>query len=135
MSALQLHAAEIRDLFHMGRQFQCEEAVLIEDVPMATHLYHIAQDAMNNGIKHGHAHNIVIRLFAGEREGTLLIRDDGVGLERPQSLHSGVGLHIMNYRAGMIGGNLEVRRDQPRGTTVTCRFPMAPPASRLKDTE
>jgi PAS domain S-box-containing protein len=124
MSALQLYAAEIEDLFGIGCRFQCEEAVLIHDGPVATHLYHITQEAVNNAIKHGHAKNILIRLFAGEHEGTLIVKDDGVGIERPKVPHTGVGLHIMNYRAGMIGGNLEVRRDQPRGTIVTCRFPI-----------
>lgn len=124
MSALRLYAAEIEDLFGIGCRFQCEEAVLIHDAPMATHLYHIAQEAVNNAIKHGHAKNILIRLFAGEREGTLIVKDDGLGIERPLGPHTGVGLHIMNYRAGMIGGNLAVRREQPRGTAVTCRFPI-----------
>jgi two-component system CheB/CheR fusion protein len=124
MSALQLYAAEIRDLFGVNCRFQCEEAVLIHDAAAATHLYHIAQEAVNNAIKHGHPKNISIRLFAGEREGTLVIKDDGVGIERPLARHAGVGLHIMNYRAGMIGGNLEVRREQPSGTVITCRFPV-----------
>ncbi len=100
MSALRLYATEVEDLFGIACRFQCEEAVLIHDAPMATHLYHIAQEAVNNAIKHGHAKNIVIRLFAGEREGTLIVRDDGVGIERPLPPHTGVGLHIMNYRAG-----------------------------------
>ena len=125
MSALQLFACEMEDLFGITCSFHCEQPVLIHDVPMATHLYHIAQEAVNNAIKHGHARNIVIRLFAGEREGTLIVRDDGVGIARPPMPNTGVGLHIMNYRAGMIGGNLEVRREQPRGTVVTCRFPVA----------
>jgi signal transduction histidine kinase len=124
MSALRLYASEIEDLFGIACRFQCEEAVLIHDGPMATHLYHIAQEAVNNAIKHGHAGSIVIRLFSGEREGTLIIRDDGMGIERSLAPHTGVGLHIMNYRAGMIGGNLEVRREIPRGTAVTCRFPV-----------
>ena len=123
MSALRLYATEIEDLFGITCRFQCDEAVLIHDAPMATHLYHIAQEAVNNAIKHGHAKNILIRLFSGDRQGTLVIKDDGAGIERPVAPHAGVGLHIMNYRAGMIGGNLEVRREQP-GTAVTCRFPM-----------
>ena len=124
MSALQLYATEVEDLFRIDCRFQCEQTVLIHDAPMATHLYHIAQEAVNNALKHGQAKTIVIRLFAGEREGTLMIRDDGIGIERPRAPHSGVGLHIMNYRAGMIGGSVEIRRDQTRGTVVTCRFPM-----------
>jgi len=125
MSALQLYASEIEDLFGIGCRFHCETAVLIHDVAAATHLYHIAQKAVNNAIKHGHANNILIRLFSGDREGTLIIKDDGVGIERPRAPHAGVGLHIMNYRAGMIGGQLDVHRGQPKGTTVVCRFPVS----------
>ena len=125
MSALRLYAPEIEDLFGIGCRFQCEDAVLIHDAPMATHLYLIAQEAVNNAIKHGRAKNILIRLTSGEFQGMLVIKDDGVGIERPLVPHAGVGLHIMNYRAGMIGGSLEVRREQPRGTAVTCRFPIS----------
>ena len=135
MSALQLYAAEIEDLFGVACWFQCEEPVLIHDAAMATHLYHIAQEAVNNGIKHGLAKTVLIRLDAGEHEGTLVIKDDGVGIERPLGSHTGVGMHIMNYRAGMIGGTLEVRRDQPQGTIVTCRFPIGTSATAIRKHE
>jgi PAS domain S-box-containing protein len=125
MSALQLYASEIQDLFGISCRFQCEEPVLIHDAPMATHLYHIAQEAVNNAIKHGHPNAIVIRLYAGEREGTLIVKDDGIGIARPLGPHAGVGMHIMNYRAGMVGGTLEIRREQRSGTIVTCRFPIS----------
>jgi len=124
MLALQLYATEIEDLFGIACRFQCEVPVLIEDTATATHLFRIAQEAVNNALKHGQAEEIIIRLFAGERQGTLIISDDGVGIERPVGPHSGMGLHIMNYRAGMVGGSLEIRREQPLGTTVTCRFPV-----------
>jgi len=132
MSALRLYAAEVQDLFGKSCSFQCEEMVLIHDAPMATHLYHIAQEAVNNALKHAQANNIVIRLFCGEREGTLIIKDDGIGIQRPSGPHAGMGLHIMGYRAGMIGGSLEIRREQPQGTSVWCRFPIveAPPSAR-----
>jgi two-component system CheB/CheR fusion protein len=133
MSALQLYASEIEDLFGIACWFQCEQPVLIHDAPMATHLYRIAQEAANNAIKHGHPKTILIRLYAGEREGTLIVRDDGIGFERPLGPHAGVGMHIMNYRAGMIGGTLEIRREQPRGTIVTCRFPVSATGERSGD--
>ena len=41
--------------------------VLIYDDTMATHLYHIAQESVNNAIKHGHARNIQIELTAQRR--------------------------------------------------------------------
>lgn len=132
MSALQLYTREIEDLFGIPCRFQCEEAVLIHDAPMATHLYHIAQEAVNNALKHARPNAIVIRLYAGDRQGTLIVRDDGVGIKRPVGPHAGVGMHIMNYRAGIIGGNLEIRRDQPGGTVVTCRFPIGAASTSLE---
>jgi PAS domain S-box-containing protein len=124
MSALQVWAAEVEDLFGVSCRFQCEEPVLIHDDTMATHLYHIAQEAVNNAIKHGNAGKILIQLTADERRGALVIRDDGKGIAEDHVNTQGMGLHIMNYRAGMISGTLEVRRDTPRGTVVTCIFPV-----------
>jgi PAS domain S-box-containing protein len=124
MSALQLWAAEVEDLFGVSCCFQCETPVLIHDDTMATHLYHIAQEAVNNAIKHGSARKILIQLAAEQGRGTLVIRDDGKGIAENPAGTQGMGLHIMNYRAGVIGGSLEVRRDSSRGTVVSCHFPV-----------
>src|SRR6201999_1783587 len=74
MSALQLWAAEVEDLFGVSCRFQCETPVLIHDNTMATHLYHIAQEAVNNAIKHGEAQTILIRLAEDQGRGMLTIR-------------------------------------------------------------
>ena len=124
MSALQLWAAEVEDLFGVPCRFQCETPVLIHDDTMATHLYHIAQEAVNNAIKHGNPRKVLIQLTAEEGLGKLLIKDDGKGIAENPAHTEGMGLHIMNYRAGVIGGVLEARRDTPRGTIVTCTFPV-----------
>lgn len=126
MSALQLWAAEVEDIFGISCRFECGIAVLIYDDAMATHLYHIAQESVNNAIKHGHARNILIRLTAENKRGILLIKDDGVGMAEGRGNGQGMGLHIMNYRAGMIDGTLEVAPDSVKGTTVTCIFPLKP---------
>ena len=124
MSALQLWAAEVEDLFGVSCRFQCETPVLIHDDTVATHLYHIAQEAVNNAIKHGDAQKILIRLTAEQGLGTLTIKDNGKGIAECSANTQGMGLHIMNYRAGMIGGALEVRRDTAGGTVVSCTFPV-----------
>jgi PAS domain S-box-containing protein len=133
MSALQLWAGEVEDLFGISCGFECETAVLIHDDAMATHLYHIAQEAVNNAIKHGHARNIRIQLSAENGWGTLLISDDGTGIAEERASSHGMGLHIMSYRAGMIGGRLDVRPSRPHGTCVTCMFPMASARWKGKD--
>jgi PAS domain S-box-containing protein len=123
MSALQVWAGEVEDLFGVSCCFLCDKPVLIHDDAMATHLYHIAQEAVNNAIKHGHPTRIVVRLAVEQGRGTLLIQDDGKGISETCRTARGMGLHIMNYRAGMIGGSLEVKKDGVRGTVVTCIFP------------
>jgi PAS domain S-box-containing protein len=124
MSALERWAGEVEDLFAVSCRFQCLAPVLIHDDTMATHLYYIAQEAVNNAIKHGHARQIVIRLAAVEHQGTLTIQDDGCGIGNLVPGNKGVGLHLMNYRARMVGGSLEVQRVGTGGTTVTCLFPV-----------
>ena len=130
MSALQVWAGEVEDLFGISCRFQCETDVLIHDDAMATHLYHIAQEAVNNAIKHGQAKNLLIRLSAENGWGTLQINDNGTGIQEDRSSSHGMGLHIMSYRAGVIGGRLEVRPSPPRGTCVTCMFPLASARSK-----
>ena len=97
---------------------------MIHDESMATHLYHIAQEAVNNAIKHGEASKILIQLIAGPDRGRLVVKDDGKGIAEGVADSRGMGLHIMKYRSGMIGGVLEIGRDTTRGTIVTCTFPV-----------
>ena len=124
MSALQQRAGELEDLFLISCRFECDEPVLIDDVNVATHLYHIAQEAVNNAIRHGRSANIVIRLTARDSVGELTIQDDGEGFAKQPVNQPGFGLSIMNYRAVMVGGSLKVQANAERGVTVTCKFPL-----------
>lgn len=124
MSALQQWAGEVEDLFGVGCRFQCFTPVLIHDDAVATHLYYIAREAVNNAIKHGHVRQVVIRLAADQHTGALTIQDDGCGIRSVVPGNEGMGLHLMNYRARMVGGSLEVQRLPTGGTLVTCLFPV-----------
>jgi PAS domain S-box-containing protein len=127
MSALQQWAGEVEDLFAVSCCFQCFTPVLIHDDTVATHLYYIAREAVNNAIKHGHAGQIFIRLAADQQQGALTIQDDGYGIGKTVPGNKGMGLHLMNYRARMVGGSLEVQRASAGGTIVTCLFPILSP--------
>jgi signal transduction histidine kinase len=99
--------------------------VLMDDLAAATHLFHIAQEAVSNAIKHGRSRRLVIELSARDGIGRLAIEDDGSGTEMVGPGQRGMGLHIMRYRANMIGGSLQLRTEGPNlGTTVDCVFPM-----------
>jgi signal transduction histidine kinase len=134
MSALGQLANEIEDLFRISCCCECDDPVLINDVNLSTHLYHIAQEAVNNAIKHGKASHIVIRLGATNDSGTLSICDDGAGFPNAAPKDSGMGLHIMAYRANMIGGSLQVGPGETGGAKVACTFPLKnrQPASGLE---
>jgi PAS domain S-box-containing protein len=125
MSALQQWAAEVEDLFTVSCRFECPQPILITDVGRATHLYHIAQEAVNNAIKHGGPEHIVLTLARKGNTGSLAIEDDGTGIPEVPANHQGLGLRIMSYRANMLGGSLEVQRGPEQGTLIRCRFPLA----------
>src|SRR5580704_7823525 len=129
MSALRQWAGEVEDLFAVNCRFQCFTPVLIHDDAVATHLYYVAREAVNNAIKHGQARQIVIRLAADHRQGTLTIQDDGYGISSTVPGNKGMGLHLMDYRARMVGGSLEIQRVPTGGTIVTCLFPVMPPVA------
>ena len=126
MSALKRWTGEVEDLFRIQCRFECSEPVRITDVNVATHLYHIAQEAVNNAIKHARATELIVSLGRPKGVGMLEVEDDGIGLPHVRQGHSGLGLHIMSYRANMIGGSLELRTGAHGGTVVSCRFPLRP---------
>src|ERR1700691_342153 len=123
-SALKRWALEVEDLFDISCSFWIDEPVLIHDASVSTHLYRIAQEAVNNAIRHGEAKNILISLIPGNGYGTLRIENDGTRLPQQSTGDSGLGMQIMKYRAGMIGGSLKVESGVSRGVTITCQFPL-----------
>ena len=124
MSALKRFAGEVEDLFSVSCSFVCAQPVLLSDVVVATHLFFIVQEAVNNAIKHGHAGSITIGMSVLDDKGRLRVHDDGGGIGRVQENHPGMGLHIMQYRANVIGGTLAVRGGSTGGTVVDCLFPI-----------
>jgi len=124
MRALKRLASDMENLFGVSCSFQCEEPILIEDNTVATHVYHIAQEAVNNAVKHGQARQIRMSLTQHQNDGAVLeVRDDGVGIPQKLDESKGLGLHTMKYRADMIAGMLDIYRGPKRGTVVRCTFP------------
>jgi two-component system CheB/CheR fusion protein len=120
-AALSELATRTSEIHGVNCTFDCEGHVDVEDNHTATHLYHIAQEAVTNALRHAQARQIVIRLEGNGKMLTLSVSDDGVGLLPAPSVDSkGMGLKIMHYRAGLIQARLNVESAQPSGTLVTC---------------
>lgn len=124
MAALMDLAAGISDLHHVQCRFHCPIPLLIQDNQQAIHLYRIAQESVNNAIRHGGASRIEISLEEAEHNTFLTITDNGSGFDNRISIeNSGFGLHIMNYRASLIGANLSIGPADGHGTIVRCSLP------------
>lgn len=122
MSALLELAANVQKLFRVRCQLDCPEPVLIQNNLVATHLFRITQEAINNAIKHGQAKNIVIALNPANDVNVLTVTDDGRGFSGEAAPATGMGLHIMKYRASVVNADLLVQSSVGGGTSVICRF-------------
>jgi signal transduction histidine kinase len=89
---------------------------------METAIYRIAQEALNNIVKHAKAKNVWIH--AWQNKGVLFcsVRDDGVGFDphhlQRASGQKGLGLVAMQERVSSIGGTLHIESNPGRGTEV-----------------
>jgi PAS domain S-box-containing protein len=122
-TALSELAAHTRAVFGVACGLRCPKPVLVEDSALATHLYRIAQEAVNNAIRHGHARRIIISLAHGRGGLTLSIVDNGKGIGALSPTRKGLGLRVMQYRTGLRQGVFSVRRRPAGGTEVRCTVP------------
>lgn len=92
------------------------------------HLYRIAQEAVQNALKHAAARSIDLELSVTATELRLLIRDDGRGAPPLAGARPGMGMRTMRFRARAIGGRLSIGSGPGGGTAVLCEAPNTPPA-------
>jgi len=95
-----------------------------------TNLYRIAQEALNNVIKHAQASRVDMLLERRDSAIVLIIEDDGVGFnsnieEEKSGIDRGLGLVGMRERVALIGGTLEIESTPDLGSTVFARIPIS----------
>jgi len=125
--ALREFADNSAELFQIDCQFHVHgdnhEAFEIEK---ATNLFRIAQEALQNAMKHAEADRVNIRLDLSTDQGELSITDNGKGIpprNDGEAKPTGMGLKIMNQRANMIRGELRIEQPDICGTRIVCTFP------------
>jgi PAS domain S-box-containing protein len=139
---LKLLAETISTDFRVKTTCEVDADVQLGDAEREANLYRIAQEAVNNALRHGKPRHISITLkrLTASHAG-LEVRDDGRGMKLNQSKGNGIGLRVMRYRSDLIGGELSIRAAPRRGVRVTCCFPCPlqtrqpetkPPRSRSK---
>lgn len=135
VAALRDLAARSQDIFGIHCEVRAEKDLLIEDQTVTMHLYRIAQEALNNAVRHGGARAARIRLHRSRGRAALSVADDGSGLGRSAPSSAGMGMRIMRHRAEIIGGSLHIGNTAKKGVCVTCVFPLPSSDSNPPPTE
>ena len=100
--------------------FLCAQPVLLPDAQAATHLYRIAQEAVNNSLKHSGAGKIEISLADQAGAWHLAVQDNGRGFSPDSERNSGLGLRLMRYRAQLLGASLDIDSGPRQGARISC---------------
>jgi signal transduction histidine kinase len=120
-TALEDLTFQVQRLHGLECQFVPRGKVDVE-TSIALHLYRIAQEAINNAVKHSSAKRIVVTADFAKESKILTIEDDGCGFDPDVEHGPSSGMSLMPYRAAMIGGTLTVTSQPNCGTKVECRF-------------
>jgi two-component system CheB/CheR fusion protein len=133
MAALQELAENTEKIFRVPCRFHCAPPVLVPDQAVATHLFRIAQEAVSNAVRHAKkVRGITLELKAEPGRRVLIVSNDGSGFApaTPPAKGRGMGLRIMQSRAGMIGGTLAIEPGAAGGTRVTVFVPNPAPLQK-----
>lgn len=121
--ALRSLTARIGSAMGIACRYRGSQNVQVEAEDTAIQLYRIAQEAVQNAVKHADAKHIDVSLERSSDHVVLTVSDDGRGIAQARKQHQGIGLRIMAYRADIIGGKLSVESAEGRGTRIHCKVP------------
>lgn len=124
VNALRKHGDAVRARHHIAVEVESiGERRLSEDYEEA--LYRVAQEALNNIIKHAQAQRVTITLDLSGDPVTLTVVDDGRGFVLDSLPRTGMGLFTMRERVTPLGGDLTITSAPGAGTTIHAVVPIA----------
>ena len=129
-AALRSLAAQVSEAKGINCEVNAARLVRIGSDELALHLFRMAQEAVTNAVKHSNGKNIIISLFRRPRNICLSVEDDGKGMPKRQKRLSGLGIHILKYRANLLGANLDIGPRPGGGTKIVVCAPTAKPAKQ-----
>jgi signal transduction histidine kinase len=115
---------------HFSRTTETEAAVRVHGelprLPDAylTCVYRIVQEALTNAARHARAKQVDIAVGATERDLTVTIADDGVGLRKNWAPTRGLGLIGIEERARELGGQVAIESEHGNGVRIHVRLPL-----------
>jgi signal transduction histidine kinase len=86
-------------------------------------VYRIGQEAISNSVRHGSAKTIRLIIGAAGTGLQMSIEDDGKGFPASSARPEGIGMHVMQYRARVLGGSIKFKNLTPTGASVQLTYP------------
>jgi len=122
VASLRLLAREVNQHTGVRCTVSCSADTDVHDEETAIHLYRIAQESINNALKHSGAKSIQLNFGRDTGAFFLEVLDDGIGIAPEGQRAEGMGLRSMRYRGRMLRGKLDVTPRMPAGTRVRCSW-------------
>jgi signal transduction histidine kinase len=107
-----------------------DEIAISKDKEIA--LYYIAQEALNNVLRHAKAKSITVTLKQGRKNVILEIRDDGCGFDQKKVDRGGLGLRNIRERTSQVNGILKISSKPNEGTTIVVTVRKDPTVKPIK---
>lgn len=96
----------------------------ISDPKVKFYIYRIAQEALNNAVKHSSASTIQIQLIGNSENIILVVEDDGKGFIYDSDFCSTCnGIYNMKERARLLNGTIDIETEPLMGTTIRLKVP------------
>ena len=116
-------AKRIGEIYKIDCVFMGDNECNVADSLAAINLYRIAQEAVNNAVKHSGASRITLKLTSESGVVILEIIDNGCGIGNVPR-EKGIGMRSMLYRASLLGATLNIGSPPSGGTSITVNFPV-----------
>jgi signal transduction histidine kinase len=95
------------------------------DKRIAVYVFRIAQEAINNALKHSGASEIIVTLIRNEKVLSLTVQDDGTGININEPCNqNGRGLNSMCERVKLLNGLIDISKGENHGTIVSVKIPL-----------
>lgn len=129
-AALRSHLDRQARVAGIASHFDALEAPAEIAADTETACFRVAQEAINNVLRHAHARNLWLRLFTERGELALSVRDDGSGFDvdsvrRRAGAPASLGLVGMEERVALAGGSFDLRSKPGAGTVMLATFPLS----------
>lgn len=114
-----------KKMFKIDCRCDFDDKIEIENDMTKLHLYRIIQEAVSNAVKHGEATKVEVGIHREKNYVRITVTDNGVGFKgsKKRDKIKGIGMNTMNYRAHILGGNLNVEESEEGNTMIVCTIP------------